>query len=151
MGYNKHNVGNVFVYVDYTPVSYARALGLEPAVEGRAGYSVCATSIASYAWRTAGLDGQQEQWQGNTCIASSHTSFFNWYECNSTHPLDGTIPFPMSGNTYMSSDAGYEMRCRDTTWTLAQAQALGVDAGSTTAVLPTVDELVAMAHNRLQF
>ena len=73
------------------------------------------------------------------------------YECNATHPLDGTIPFPMASNTYLSPNADYRMHCRDTTWTLAQAQALGVDVGSTVGALPTVDALVAMAHDRLQF
>ena len=57
----------------------------------------------------------------------------------------------MASNTYLSPNADYRMHCRDTTWTLAQAQALGVDVGSTVGALPTVDALVAMAHDRLQF
>lgn len=43
------------------------------------------------------------------------------------------------------------MSCQSTTWTLAEAQALGVDLGSITRALPSIDELVAMAHDRLQF
>ena len=151
MGYNKHFINNSFVYVDYTPATSpaGRALGGPPRVGN--GYSSCASSIASYPWRAAGLDGLQEQWWNNTCIASSPDKFFDWYECNSTHPLDGTIPFPMQRNTYLSPTADYRMHCRDTTWTLAEAQAAGVDVGSTAGALPTVDELVAMAHDRLQF
>lgn len=57
----------------------------------------------------------------------------------------------MQGNTYLSSTSDYQMRCRSTTWTLAEAQALGVDVGSQVGPLPTADELVAMAHDRLQF
>jgi hypothetical protein len=57
----------------------------------------------------------------------------------------------MRGNTYLSSTSDYTMSCRSTTWTLAEAQALGVDLGSVTGALPSIDELVAMAHDRLQF
>ena len=74
-----------------------------------------------------------------------------WYECNTTHPLDGTIPYPLTGNTYLSGDGGYEMRCKDETWDLAQAQARGVDVGSSAAMLPTVEELVALGHATLGF
>ena len=75
MGYNKHFFNNTFVYVDYAPIAStaAKMLGGPP----RNGYSSCASSIASYPWREEGLDGKQEQWWNNTCIASSSSSFFN--------------------------------------------------------------------------
>lgn len=153
MGYNKHFVNNTFVYVDYAPAQYAEnTLGLGAPVEKLGnGYSVCATSIASSPFIADGKEGYQEQWWNNSCIASSPDQFFNWYECNVTAPLDGTIPYPMKGNAYYSQTGDYRMHCRGTTWNFTQAQALGIDLGSTIHTLPTVDELVAMGHDRLQF
>ena len=72
-------------------------------------------------------------------------------ECNSTHILDGTIPNPMKGNRYMSSNGDYVMRCKGDALNFSQAQALGVDLGSTVSTLPSVDALVAMGHDVLQF
>jgi len=153
MGYNKHFINNTFVYVDYSPVMHAEnALGLgAPAEKLGNGYSVCATSIASAPFIAEGKEGYQEQWWNNTCIASSPDQFFQWYECNSSHPLDGTIPFPMKGNSYFSSTGDYRMNCRGTGWNLTEAQQLGIDVGSTVSTLPTVDQIVEMAHDRLQF
>jgi hypothetical protein len=73
------------------------------------------------------------------------------YECNATTPLDGTIPYPMANNTYLSADAGYSMNCRGMVWNLSQAQALGVDVGSIVGTAPSAEDLVAMGHDRLQF
>lgn len=152
MGYNKHFINNSFIYVDYTPVQHAeRVLGLGPPGKLGNGYSVCATSIASYPFIAQGKEGFQEQWWNNTCIASSSDQFFNFYECNATAPLDGTIPFPMKGNQYYSSTGDYSMHCRSATWNFSQANALGIDLGSSVSTLPSLQELVAMAHDRLQF
>jgi hypothetical protein len=146
MGYNKHFINNTFVFTDFSPA----ALAAGPRRVGN-GYGTCATSIASYPWGEDGASGLQEQWYGNTCISQSAANFFNWYECNATHPRDGTIPFPMRGNTYRSNGSQYRMNCRGTVWNLTQAQAMGVDEGSTTGELPTPDELVAMGHGVLNF
>lgn len=153
MGYNKHFINNSFVYVDYSPVTYAeQVLGLGAPVQRLGnGYSVCATSIASAPFIAQGKSGFQEQWWNNTCIAGSPDQFHNWYECNASTPLDGTIPVPMKGNSYFSPNGDYHMHCRGTTWNLTQAQALGIDVGSTVSTLPALDALVAMAHDRLQF
>ena len=57
----------------------------------------------------------------------------------------------MKGNRYMSSNGDYVMRCRGDALNFSQAQALGVDLGSTVSTLPSVDALVAMGHDVLQF
>ena len=57
----------------------------------------------------------------------------------------------MSGNTYMSTDGGYQNVCNSTNFNLTEAQALGVDVGSVATTLPTVDALVAMGHALLDF
>ena len=43
------------------------------------------------------------------------------------------------------------MTCGSKTWTLPEAQALGVDTGSVLVPVPTTDEIIAAAHNLLQF
>ena len=57
----------------------------------------------------------------------------------------------MSDNIYRSSDASYVNHCHNQTWSLAEAQALGVDVGSVLAGLPSTSELVAMGHAMLGF
>jgi hypothetical protein len=151
---------NTFVYVDYNPAVYAHTqlglhLGLEmsatagqptPPFEPKPG--ICGCMLASAPFAASGL---QDQWWNNTCIASSSGSFFKWESCNSSAPLDGTIPFPIKTNRYFSSDGGYVMRCNADAWNFTEAQALGLDLGSTVATLPSLEELVAMGHDVLQF
>ena len=72
-------------------------------------------------------------------------------ECNATHILDGTIPFPMKNNKYMSSTGDYVMHCRSDSLNFSAAQALGVDVGSTVGALPSLEALVDMGHDVLQF
>ena len=154
MGYNKLFLNNSFVFVDYTPAQYAeRVLGLGPQAPRKLGngYSVCATSIASSPWIAQGKEGFQEQWWNNTCIASSPDQFFDFYECNASSPLDGAIPYPMKGNQYFSATGDYRLHCRSTVWNFSQANALGIDIGSTVSTLPSLEQLVAMGHDRLQF
>jgi hypothetical protein len=162
MGYNKVFANNTFVYVDFTPVVYARdhlGLRLGPSsppsssssspLEFETKFGVCATEIASAPFAASGL---QDQWFLNTCIANSSSRFFQWMSCNSSDLLGGTIPVPMQGNTYMSFDGGYEMSCGSTKWTaLSEVQAQGVDVGSTNSTLPSDQDLVALAHEVLQF
>jgi hypothetical protein len=57
----------------------------------------------------------------------------------------------MSGNTYMSQDGGYQNHCNRSDWTLADAQAMGVDIGSVNSTLPSLQQLLDMAHALLQF
>jgi len=57
----------------------------------------------------------------------------------------------MSDNIYRSSDASYVNHCHNQAWSLAEAQALGVDVGSVLAGLPSTSELVAMGHAMLGF
>ena len=171
MGYNKAFLGNAFVYVDYSPITSpaVRALGLELGEDTAAmrakyprhlssqpggglgsgnGVSTCAATVAPWASATLGL---ADQFRDNTCIASSSSHFFDWYSpCNTTKPTDGSM-WLMSSNIYRSADGGYQNRCDKESWSLAQAQALGVDVGSVNTTLPSTDELVALGHAMLDF
>ncbi len=150
MGYNKHFINNSYVLVDYTPSAHVarppREVGSSWPPEGKPGS--CSAIIAAGAFAAAGL---ADQYWNNTCIANSSAKFFRWFSCNDTHPLDGTIPFPMRDNVYLSTDAGYAMPCNGQKWSLAEAQARGVDLGSSVGNFPTVDDFIKMAHDRLGF
>ena len=146
MGYNKHHVGNAMIYVDYSPVVHS------PAAQ-RVGWSapegkppMCSGMIVA----TPTVPGMAEVWQNNTCIASDSAHFFRWENCNSTDPLDGGIPFPLSGNRYYSPNASYAMHCGAAAWTLSEAQERGLDLGSSLHSLPTTDELLAMLEDMLR-
>jgi hypothetical protein len=57
----------------------------------------------------------------------------------------------MRDNVYLSTDAGYAMPCNGQKWSLAEAQARGVDLGSSVGNFPTVNDFIKMAHDRLGF
>jgi hypothetical protein len=166
MGYNKAFLQNVFVYVDYSPITSQKVkdLGLSfgnhnkkysnssqqggIGISSSNGYSTCVASIAPFASAELGL---ADQFRNNVCIASDKGHFFDWYNpCNKTNPTDGSM-WLMSNNIYRSSDGGYVNRCDDVSWNLTSAQQLGVDVGSVATTLPSIDELVAIGHALLEF
>lgn len=142
MGYEKHSSENVLAYVDYTPALAASRLvgwsGIEPKPPMCAGVVTSYPSVAT-----------ADSWVNNTCIASDSASFFRFFSCNASAPLNGGIPTPLGGNAYYSTNATYELRCGAATWALAEAQARGVDVGSTVRALPTTDELLGMMRGAL--
>jgi hypothetical protein len=157
MGYNKHFLSNLYAYADYTPFSTAAARAHDPTLsedspalralarkyelsEGN-GVNFCTGSVATGAFAQLGL---ADQYRGNTCIVSSSTNLFRWYNpCSNTTPTDGSM-WLLSDNIYRSADGGYRNACGGAVWNLTEAQALGVDVGSVTTTLPSTDELVAM-------
>ena len=166
MGYNKAFQSNVYVYVDYSPITSpaVRKMGLPRGnhsakyagssqsdgfgISSRNGYSTCTATIAPFASATLGL---ADQFRDNVCIASTSDHFFDWYNpCNKTDPTDGSM-WLMSNNIYRSTDGGYANRCDNVQWNLTEAQAMGVDVGSVATTLPTLEELVAMGRAVLEF
>ena len=140
MGYNKHHIGNAMVYVDFSPAftsPAARRVGWS-APESKP--PMCAGMIVP----TPDVPGHAEVWLNNTCIASDSAHFFRFNSCNASNPLDGSIPVPLSGNRYYSQNATYALRCGGALWALPDAQARGLDVGSSLHALPTTAELVAM-------
>ena len=161
MGYNKAFLSNLYAYADYTPFAspvvreLGRAYGLHAGLGNAAlrekyggldAVPYCTGSVAP--WASADL-GLADQFRDNVCIASSSANFFRWYNpCNSARPTDGSM-WLMSDNIWRSSDASYRNVCGNETWSLPQAQALGVDTGSVLALLPSTPELLAMAAARI--
>ena len=92
-----------------------------------------------------------DRWAGTTCITQDGGRFFDLSGCSANAPLDGSRPF-FSNNTYASDNSVYSMKCGSTTYTLAEAQAAGVDVGSVLLpAVPSNDEIVAAARSLLQF
>jgi hypothetical protein len=89
-------------------------------------------------------------WRNNTCIVQSSAKAFDFNACHPGTPTDGNIPL-LSSNTYLSGEGSYSLKCGGSTWMLAQAQAAGVDVGSTIGPLPALADLVALGHAMLGF
>ena len=140
MGYNKHHVNQLMAYVDYQPALHAPA-------RTRIGWSAPQSKppmCSGFIVPTPMVLGKSEVWQNNTCISSDAAHFFRWYSCNSSNPLDGGTPAPLSDNRYYSSNAGYTLSCGEASWNLSQAQQRGLDLRSTLHALPTLETLLGM-------
>jgi hypothetical protein len=144
LGFNKTSVGNYFLYSDYSPRALAATAAGE-LTEGN-GWNACAMSYGTNALPTDLAD----VWTGNTCICASSSRFFDFNGCNDKAPLDGNSPL-FSKNVYASDDNNYQMKCGAQTWSLAQAQALGVDVGSVLVPVPSTAAIIAAARDLLQF
>ncbi len=91
-------------------------------------------------------------WRNNTCITAS-VGKAQWdMHCNPNAPTDGNAPI-FSGNTYANPGAEYGFPCgkNGTRLTLAEAQAVGQDVGSTVTTPPSTEEILAAGHALLQF
>lgn len=142
MGYDKHHVNQMMVFVDYSPALHA------PAVQrGAVGWSAPQSKppmCSGFITPTPSVPGKFEVWQNNSCIANDPAHFFRWYSCNQTNPFDGGAPNPLSDNRYFSANAGYVLNCGGASWNLTQAQARGLDLRSSLHTLPTLQELLGM-------
>ena len=116
-------------------VSRLAAVGLhgtaQPHSQGSARVSVASPDLWSLC-RTMGKGAA-----GKSIPSAFHAASREWQAAF----LDG----------YFTGDGSYYNRCNESSWDLTEAQARGVDAGSTVATLPTVDEIVALAHAILGF
>ena len=141
LGYNKTSFGNWFVYSDYAPVTQSGGVGVGN------GWNACAMSYSSW----SGAFG--DHWENNTCITSS-AGRAQWAlnDCNANNPTDGTVPL-FSNNVYSNPDMGYAFPCgkNKTSLSLAEAQAVGVDVGSTVVPLFSNEEIIAAGHQLLMF
>jgi hypothetical protein len=141
MGYNKRSERNLMVYVDYNPallLSHARVGWSAPEPKP----AMCAGVITAY---PSGA-GVADAWVNNSCVAASNASLFRFPSCNSSNPLDGSIPVPLAGNSYYTANATYQMRCGGEVWGLTQAQARGEHVGDTLHELPSNEQLLGMGR-----
>jgi hypothetical protein len=158
LGFAKRSAGNAYIYADYTPAAVAlanlggmgagAAAALEAKYGGRVGngWGTCAMAYGTASFQPPLAD----TWEGNTCIVAASAHIFDFNGCHPATPNDGNIP-ALTGNTYATGDGAYALKCGGETWTLAQAQAAGVDVGSSLVPVPSNDAILALGHQLLGF
>ena len=154
LGFNKKSFNNYFLFSDYSP-ALVNGIITTPGVmretaHGKPslkhGWNACSMAYGSQALPFE----LRDVWANNTCICSTGSKFFSFNSCDAASPTDGGIPL-FSSNTYASVDNTYSMTCGDKTWSLSEAQALGVDTGSSLVPVPTTAQIISAAHTLLQF
>ena len=115
-------------------------------VSARAGgWPYCVGSMGTSAFPAALKDA----WVNNTCIVSTTDQIYDFDGCNVNNPLDGHVP-TISGNQLWVGSGTYAFPCDTAKWTLAQAQAKGMEVGTTlTMSLPTTAQILDMARAKL--
>lgn len=149
LGFNKTTENNYFVMADAAPLALARAAaragGAHASPGGPpldSGWNACVMSYGEEA--TAFPD----TWRNNTCTTAK-ASFFSLSGCNDAAPLNGTLP-RLAGNTWAADSGNYSLKCGKSSWTLAEAQARGVDVGSVVVPSPSTADVIAAGRALLQ-
>ena len=156
LGFNKTSIGNYFVYSDASPLAVAQAAAASagrsvrelrasphgPPLEN--GWNSC---IMSYATQVMPMN-LTDFWSNNTCTTVK-AAFFAINTCTPSAPFNGEL-LRLSDNTWSSDAGNYSLRCGKTAWTLEQAQALGVDVGSTVVPSPATADIIAAGRALLQ-
>lgn len=145
LGFNKTSVGNYFVYADAAPIAQLRRPLASPGGPSLGqGWNACVMSYGTHALPANLTD----VWSQNTCL-TANAAFFAFNDCDASAPLGGSIPL-FSGNTWATDAGTWEMACGKTKWTLAEAQALGVDVGSSVVPMPSTAEIIAAGRALLE-
>ena len=140
-GFNKAQVGNFYVFPDYSPAVLAET---DLARAGN-GYGTCAVSSAGTASFPIGL---RDTWLNNTCLQARSSDLFAFGACQPTDPNNGHIPV-LAGNTYATGDNAYLLRCGNMSWDLAAAQDAGIELGSQLVSMPSTDAILIRARQML--
>lgn len=90
-------------------------------------------------------------WSNNTCITQGvGKSQMDSNSCNPDDPTDGSVPL-FSANKYANPESNYSFHCGKSMWSLAEAQAHGVNVGSVIIPLPSTADIIAAGHALLEF
>ncbi len=152
LGFAKETSSNLIVYADLAPATVGVRSGAIPdsflpaSDPLRNGWDACAMSYG-----TTSLPADlADVWTNNTCITASGSRIFSFNGCHNATPNDGNIPL-FSNNKYLNDDGTYVMSCGNARWSLADAQAAGVDIGSTLGPSPSTAQIMQMAKDLLGF
>jgi hypothetical protein len=137
LGFDKKFVGNFYLYPDANMPTAAAGAPLQAAT-GFSPFCYLANGVADFA------AARQDSWVNETCIASSPGALYSTDSCDPSAPHAGRIPV-LANNTLFLDTGAYELKCGDATWTLAEANALGVDVGTTVAQTPDSAAVLALA------
>jgi len=78
-----------------------------------------------------------------TCVAGGAGALSSMNSCDPAAPHAGRIPVLANNTLYLNTGA-YALACGAATWTLAEANALGVDVGTTVAQTPDTAAVLAI-------
>jgi hypothetical protein len=121
LGFDKKFVGNFYLYPDANEPTAALGTGFSP-------YCYLANGVADFD------AARQDSWVNETCVAGGAGALYSMDSCDPAAPHAGRIPVLANNTLYLDSGA-YALTCGAATWTLAEANALGVDVG--TIVMPS--------------
>ena len=129
LGFAKHYGGNMYLF----PEANEPGLGNgNPYCYGGAGGSQLPARL-------------RDVWVNETCYtASAGGGSLYSIDCNPNSVDDGQAPL-LAGNALFTADGGYTLKCGGSAWDLAQAQAHGLDVGSTVATVPDTPTVLAAA------
>jgi hypothetical protein len=108
-------------------------------------------SSSPYCYSSAGTSKLpaylRDAWVNCTCIASTASAIYN-IDCDPSTPQDGVVPV-LANNTFLIDSGEYQLQC-GSTWDLAQAQANGLDVGSTVSVTPSTMQILSLVNTFTQ-
>lgn len=130
-------LGSLYIYPD---ANNAPEVGL-----GSGSSPFCYNNLDSYAFPPS----RQDTWTNNTCFVMTPAGQESQSSCDPLNPLK-MLPF-MADNRFFFDSGNYTLHCGpNVSWTWAQAQAVGVDVGSTSAASPSVASILATAEAFVQ-
>ena len=105
------------------------------------------TGFSPYCYGGAGgstfSPSRRDSWVNETCIAGSPGAVYHT-DCDASTPLDGLLPL-LANNTLLLDAGDYTLQCGSAAWTLAEAQARGVDVGTVVGAAPDAAGVLALA------
>ena len=110
-------------------------------------FPACYRSVGQWAWGPAFADSAVN----NSCILNATSSPYIFGTCNPAAPgKDGDVP-ETSSNSFFTPDGALKIKCGSDLLTLADAQSVGYEIGSTVATTQSVDAVVDLIHRWLGF
>lgn len=138
LGFNKTFRGNLWVYPDANmPTATAGAPALP-----RTGFSPYCYDSQGGADLPASM---RDSWTNETCVAASAGALYDFGGCSPSSPANGFVPV-LANNTLLLDSGAYSLSCGGKQWGLAQAQAAGLDVGSTSGPSPPSAGVLALAQ-----
>jgi hypothetical protein len=130
---DKHASGSFYLYPDANmPTAAAVGTGFSP-------YCILSNGGAAFSGSRA------DTVSNSTCVASAASVLYS-VDCHEGSPTDGFVPIT-ANNTYYLDSGAYALTCGKSVWTLAEAQARGLDVGSTWSPTPGTAGLLALVTN----
>jgi hypothetical protein len=150
LGFNKSTQANLFVRPDFAgaafhPPSPPNRIPMPHAYY----FPYCARSLGQANWGPA----LEDTFTNNTCILNTSGSVYAFGTCNPSAPgKAGNVP-AAGNNTFYTSSGNASFKCGNDTLTLAQAQAVGYEIGSTDreSLALSVVDVAAMIRTQLLF